>query len=90
MDISFDEAKRQLTLEKRGLDFLDAPRVFEGQHFDVIDDSQDYGELRILTYGELDGRPVTVVWTERDQTRRIISMRHVHAKEIARRRRTWA
>jgi hypothetical protein len=88
MDVSFDEAKRKLTLEKRGLDFRDAPRVFEGPHFDVIDDSQDYGELRILTYGELDGRSVTVVWTERDKTRRIISMRHVHAEEIERRRRT--
>jgi hypothetical protein len=87
MDVSFDEAKRQLTLENRGLDFRDAPQVFEGPHFDVIDDSQDYGELRILTYGELDGRSVTIVWTQRGNTRRIISMRHVHAEEIARRRR---
>ena len=88
MDISFDEAKRRWTLDHRELDFADTPRVFEGPHFDLIDDSKDYGELRILTYGELDGRSVTVVWTPRGKTRRIISMRHVHAEEINRRRRT--
>ena len=87
MKLTWDPPKRQKTLEERGLDFADAAAVFQGPHFDVIDDSQDYGELRILTYGELDGRSITIVWTQRGNTRRIISMRHVHAEEIARRRR---
>ncbi len=79
--ISWDEAKRQATLSHRGLDFADAHRVFDGAHFDREDDRFDYGELRYVTAGRLDGRFVVVVWTPRDGGRHIISMRYGHAKE---------
>lgn len=82
MQISYDEAKRLKTLKERGLDFLDAPKVFEAPHFDLVDDRSDYGEERYLTFGILDGRNVSLVWTPRDGGRRIISMRHVHEDEI--------
>jgi uncharacterized protein len=85
--ISFDEIKRQRTLAERELDFLDLRKVFAGEHFDLIDDKQDYGEIRYLTFGFLKGRAVTVVWTPRDDSRRIISMRHVHADELEKRKR---
>lgn len=88
MEISFDEAKRPWTLEKRGLDFLDAPKVFSKPHFNLVDDRNDYGEERFLSFGELDGRAVSIVWTIRDSKRRIISMRHVHDKEIKARRKS--
>jgi uncharacterized protein len=87
MDVSFDPAKRLETLEHRGLDFLDAPRVFAGDHFTILDDRQDYGEERFLTFGELEGRHVVVVWTWREEGRRIISMRHAHDEEIENRKR---
>lgn len=82
MEISYDEAKRLRTLKERGLDFEDAPRVFAAPHFDLADDRKDYGEERYLTFGMLDGRHVSIVWTPRDNGRRIISMRHVHEEEI--------
>ncbi len=82
MRITYDEAKRLRTLEERGLDFNDAPRVFAAPHFDLSDDRNDYGEERYLTFGILDGRNVSLVWTPRDGGRRIISMRHVHEDEI--------
>ena len=86
MEISFDPAKRLQTLEHRGLDFLDAPQVFSGLNFTLVDDREDYGEERFITFGEADDRNVCIVWTIRDGTRRIISMRHAHDEEVEARR----
>ncbi len=87
MEISFDPAKRLETLKHRGLDFVDAPVMFAGEHFTIVDDRMDYGEDRYLSFGKLQNRFVVVVWTERDDTRRIISMRHAHDEEIEARKR---
>lgn len=87
MKITFDERKRRLTLTKRSLDFADAAEVFAGDHFDILDERLDYGEIRVITFGWLQDRAVAIVWTERNGTRRIISMRHVHGKELENRRR---
>ena len=88
MRISYDEAKRLKTLKERGLDFRDALKVFAGPHFDLVDDRRDYGEDRYLTFGILDGRNVSLVWTPRDGGRHIISMRHAHAEEVEKRKRS--
>lgn len=58
--------------------------VFEGPHQTVVDDRKDYGETRMVTVGYLEGRLVYIAWTERDDTRRIISMRKANDREIAR------
>ena len=84
MKISFDEAKRRLTLEMRGLDFAKAGEIFDGTEFTWIDDRQDYGEIRSNSFGKLDGRLVSVTWTLRDGKRRIISMRRANERENAR------
>lgn len=81
MDISFDPAKRAITLEKRGLDFADAGKVFADEVFTALDDRKDYGEDRHNTAGYLNGRLVVMTWTPRGTARRIISMRHAHADE---------
>jgi hypothetical protein len=87
MEISFDEAKRQLTLEIRGLDFRDAARFFAAPYVEYEDDRFNYGERRFIALGHLDGRSVAIIWTPRGKTRRIISMRHAHAEEIEARKR---
>jgi uncharacterized DUF497 family protein len=84
MNISFDPAKRQATLDERGLDFADALTLFEGPELTALDDRKDYGEDRFITYGYLHGRAVILVWTPRDDGRRIISMRHANDRERAR------
>ena len=81
MAVTFDPDKREATLLHRGLDFADAGRVFEGDHATWLDDRFDYGEVRRITAGLLDGRMVVFVWTQRGPNRHIISMRHCHAKE---------
>ncbi len=81
VDISFDPAKRAITLEKRGLDFADAGLVFAGRNATVQDNRKDYGEDRFITAGYLAERCVVLVWTPRAGARRIISMRRAHADE---------
>lgn len=83
MRVTYDPKKRQLTLEERGLDFEDAPRLFAGVHYTDADLRFDYGEERAISVGLLDGDVVVVVWTERDESRRIISMRKADADERA-------
>ncbi len=84
MDVTYDLAKRVATLVHRGLDFADAGQLFEGKHATLRDDRQDYGEARYLTAAEVAGRLVVVVWTPRDGTRRVISMRYAHEREARR------
>jgi uncharacterized DUF497 family protein len=92
MKITFDPSKRDLTLKHRGLDFARAGEVFAGQTATIVDDRFDYGEMRFITAGHLDGRLVVTVWTPKarsrassthddDEAQHIISMRHCHAKE---------
>lgn len=86
MEIMFDEKKRLITLEQRGLDFLDSTTVFAGLHFTIVDDRQNYGEIRYVSFGTLNDRHVVIVWTEREAVRRIISMRYAHEEEIEQQR----
>lgn len=81
MATTWDVQKRARTLIERGLDFADADKVFAGLHFTRIDDRRDYGEVRFITVGSLRGRFVVLTWTPTGNDRRIISMRHSHAKE---------
>ena len=78
---TWDEAKRRATLAERGLDFADAEMVFAGRTMTLPDERRDYGEPRFVTAGWLRGRFVVVVWTSRDDGRRIILMRYGHADE---------
>lgn len=82
MRLTYDPEKRALTLDRRGLDFEDAPQVFDGPRFTVEDDRFDYGETRWQTIGRLNDDMVMVVWTARDDdVRHIISMRKCNARE---------
>lgn len=79
--ITFDPAKRDITLKMRGLDFADAEFVFAGRTATTEDERFDYGEIRYRTAGFLNGRLIVMVWTPRGEARHIISMRYCHAKE---------
>lgn len=84
MATTFDPAKRQWTLQNRGLDFaVDADIVFAGAKARKIDDRSDYGEVRYITAGYVRSRMVVMVWTPRGADRHVISMRYCHGKEEA-------
>lgn len=83
MRFTWSEAKRRANLTTHGLDFLDAPGVFEGPTFTFEDDRFDYGERRFVTLGFLNGVPVSIVHTETRDRIRIISFRKATKKERA-------
>jgi uncharacterized DUF497 family protein len=81
MAITFDPAKRDLTMRERGLNFEDAVLVFEGATLELEDSRRDYGEPRIICYGYLVGRLVVVGYTPRGADRHIFSMRKANERE---------
>ena len=81
MRFTWSERKRAINLREHGLDFLDAPRVFEGLTFTYEDDRLAYGEQRFITLGLLAGVPVSVAHTESDDEIRIISFRKATGRE---------
>ncbi len=85
MRYTWDEAKRQINLQKHGLDFADAEKVFDSPMavFEDTRDGYDYGEQRMIGIGHLDCLVVLIVHVESDETIRIISMRKADNDEIS-------
>lgn len=81
MKLSYDPEKRARTLAERGLDFDDAVHVFAGPALTIEDDRRDYGEKRFQTMGLLNDRLVMIVWTQREDTLHLISMRKANDRE---------
>ena len=81
MRFTWSERKRSINLKEHGLDFIDAPRVFEGLTYTYEDDRFAYGEQRFVTLGLLAGVPVSVAHTEADDEIRVISFRKATARE---------
>lgn len=75
MAITFDPAKRAVTLRERNLDFADADKVFAGVTVEFEDDRFDYAEVRLVSIGLLSTKVVVIVWTDRGNDQHIISMR---------------
>jgi len=75
MKFEWDENKRRTNIQKHGLDFRDAWKVFNFPMLIALDDREAYDEDRYIGIGMLEGRIVVVVYTERgEDTIRIISM----------------
>ena len=81
MRFTWHEDKRQSTLARRGLNFADAAKVFDGPTFTFEDDRRDYGERRWVTLGLLREKVVVLVHTETEDEIRIISMREAEKDE---------
>jgi uncharacterized DUF497 family protein len=83
MDFEWSDAKRTAVLEARGLDFIDAEILFDGRPLHTVA-SPRAAEERWLSVGELNGRLIAVVWTWRNETIRIITMRRARDAEKGR------
>lgn len=81
MRYTWDETKRQANLQKHGLDFSDAEKVFAGPLLLIDDQRADYGEQRMIGIGLLDCLVVLIVHVESDEAIRIISMRRADSDE---------
>jgi len=72
---TFDERKNAANIAKHGFDFRDTPVLVRA------DQRRDYGEDRYAAIGSLEGIVLTVIYTDREDGRRIISVRQSNRKE---------
>jgi uncharacterized protein len=72
----WDDDKNIINIEKHGVSFAAASRIFEGVVLTVIDERRDYGEVRKNSLGQIDGLLiVAVTHTDREGLTRLISAR---------------
>lgn len=84
MQLEWDEGKNRLNLEKHGIALSDAEHVFEKPLLIRLDERKDYGEPRWIALGDLNGTVVALVFTRRENSVRVISMRkgNKHERQI--------
>lgn len=81
-DFEFDEAKSLANLEKHGIDFVDAQKLWADPRLIEIP-ARVSDEPRFLMIGRLRGVCWSAVVTYRGQRTRIISVRRSRAEEVA-------
>lgn len=84
MKISFDPKKDEQTRRERGLSLTLGAEIIRSQVAVRMDSRFDYGEERLIAYGYLEDRLHVCVYTVRDDTLRIISVRKANEREVAR------
>ena len=82
MGIEFDPSKAKENLKKHGVSLSDSEPVLYDPRALTLDDTSSEMEQRFITVGmDALGRVLTVVWTERKNSIRIISARKASKKE---------
>jgi uncharacterized DUF497 family protein len=82
MEYVWNEDKNRRNIERHGIAFKDAVRIFEGETLEQKDDRFDYGEIRIYAIGLINGLEIVVIYTDTgNDERRIISARRAEPYE---------
>jgi uncharacterized protein len=77
----WDEEKREINLRKHKIDFTAAYEFDWDTAVILIDDREDYGELREIALGFIGVNLCSIAFTRGDGVIRIISLRKAHNKE---------
>ncbi|BBF94327.1 BrnT family toxin [Blastochloris tepida] len=77
----WDELKRSVNVQKHGIDFTDAIRVFEDDRAISVRTYSGSDSVRWVTVGLVDGRLVAVIHAQRNDRTRIISARAARNEE---------
>jgi uncharacterized DUF497 family protein len=83
LEFEFDSRKNHSNMEKHGIDFVEAQRLWQDPGRLVVP-VQTTDEPRQLLVGRIDEKHWTVVFTLRGERIRIISVRRARNKEISR------
>ncbi len=82
MGSKFDPDKDAANIAKHGLSLVEGEGVLNDPLGLTIEDESSEGEPRWITIGaNTSGELLVVVWTERDDNERLISVRRATAKE---------
>ena len=82
MPIDFDPEKDAANLSKHGVSLAAAARLDWDAALAWIDDRADYGEMRIVALAPIGDRLFFVVFVDRGNSRRIISLRRANRREV--------
>ncbi len=82
--IRFDPVENEANLAKHGLALAEAAAIEWESVIAMPDTRRDYGEPRMIGFGYLGLRLVCVVFADRGDERRIISLRKANSREVAR------
>jgi len=80
--IEFDPAKDAANVAKHGISLTRAGDGDWARAWIAVDDRRDYGEVRWYAYLVIEDRVHVVVFTERNGTTRIISLRRANPREM--------
>ncbi len=72
-EFEWDDDERTANITKHDVDFALVTRVFDGATLDRPDDRDEYGEERVIAFGQHEGVVYRVVYTLRGDVIRIIS-----------------
>ncbi len=68
MRYTWDENKNRAKLDRHGIAFEDAQRIFEGPTLETVDDRFDYVEIRGYAIGLANGLEITVIYMDSGNT----------------------
>lgn len=82
VQITFDPDKDRTNQQKHGVSLADAIDIDWDTAIEEQDDREDYGEDRYRAFGAIGDRLYCVVYVDREDGRRIISLRKANAREV--------
>lgn len=77
----WDEEKRQINIRKHSIDFIDAKEIWQEPVIEGPSAQTYHGEERIIAIGMMEGRCITVIYTWRNEVKRLISARKARKYE---------
>jgi len=80
-NITFDPAKSAANLEKHGVSLAAAETIEWDTLWAFHDQRRDFGEVRMIGYAYIGPRLYCVVYTDRGDTRHVISLRRANQRE---------
>ena len=83
MQFSYDEAKNKSNVQKHGVALSEAELLEWDLLISTHDARRDYGEVRTVGFTLIADRLYCVVFTDRGDTRHIISLRKANNREKA-------
>lgn len=84
MDIEYDPTKSGSNEQKHGVSLSVASKIDWSSVWCAPDDRKDYGELREIGYAPINNRLYCVVFTQRGEVMRVISLRKANDMEVER------
>jgi hypothetical protein len=82
VEVIFDAAKDAINMEKHGVSLTNATRIDWDMALTWQDTRRDYGETRMIALAPIDERLYCVVYVDRGNDRRIISLRKANQREF--------